>query len=181
MVRRNLSIQKLIARACQDDVAAFGEIYDLFLDKVYHFVYFRVGSREDAEDLTEQIFLKVFKNLKNYHSDGAPFAAWLFRIARNHLTDHYRRRRSQVPLAAAAEVADNQPSPEELTQRQMDQEAVATAIRKLPDNYQEIIILKFIEERENEEISQILQKPVNHVRVLQSRALAKLRQLLNNE
>ncbi len=181
MVRRNLSIQKLIARACQDDAAAFGEIYDLFLDKVYRFVYFRVGSREDAEDLTEQIFLKVFKNLKNYHWDGVPFAAWLFRIARNHLTDHYRRRRSEVSLTAAVEVADSQPTPEELSQRHMDQEAVTAAMRKLPDSYQEIIILKFIEERENGEISQILQKPVSHVRVLQSRALTKLRQLLNNE
>ncbi|MBI3385911.1 sigma-70 family RNA polymerase sigma factor [Candidatus Gottesmanbacteria bacterium] len=172
-------IVTLVARAKAGSKEALGELYDAFISRIYRFVYFRVGKREDAEDVTEQVFLKVYGHIGEYEERGLPLEAWIFRIARNQITDFYRTRRdTEVPLEEAVEVADSHPTPEEETERVLEYEQVLRAIKKLPEQYQEIIILKFIEERDTNEISILLEKPESHVRVLQSRALAKLREVL---
>lgn len=171
--------KELVSRAKAQDTVALGRIYDLFVERIYRFVYVRVGRREDAEDVTEQVFVKVLKNIGNYEERGLPFEAWLFRIVRNLVTDYYRgRRKTFVPLDEAVHVIDPKPKPEEAVSVKLQYEEVLEQIRKLPERYQEIIELKFIEELTNDEISHILKKPVDQIRVLQSRALAKLKTYL---
>ncbi len=171
--------KELVSRAKAQDTVALGRIYDLFVERIYRFVYVRVGRREDAEDVTEQVFVKVLKNIGSYEERGLPFEAWLFRIVRNLVTDYYRgRRKTFVPLDEAVHVIDPKPKPEEAVSVKLQYEEVLGQIRKLPERYQEIIELKFIEELTNDEISQILKKPVDQIRVLQSRALAKLKTYL---
>lgn len=179
-MRRNSTIDHLVARAKAADRSALGELYDALLSRVYRFVYFRVSRREDAEDLTEQVFVRIFEKIRQYDERGLPFEAWVFRIARNMIIDYYRVHHTPlVSLDDALDVPDTRSSPEAQTEVALQMEDVRAALPKLPDAYQEIIVLKFIEERDNEEISAILDKPIDHVRVLQSRAIQKLKILLH--
>ncbi len=177
----NNNLKELVKRVQEGDVEAFGKIYDLLLDRVYRFFYFRVSSKEDAEDLAEGIFMKIWENLKKYNDVGVPFEAWVFRIARNQMTDYYRTRKTNVSIDEALEIKDDNPSVEDIVETNLTKEKVLEALKKLPDTYREIITLKFIEKLENKEICQILDKPVDQIRVLQSRALKALRKVLQNE
>lgn len=173
-------IQKLIKKAGQGNPEAFGKIYAKFLDKIYRFVFFRTGKKEDAEDLTEQIFIKIWEGLRKYKQNQVPFEAWIFRIARNHIIDYYRKNKNHTSLDSAKDLKDGAVGPERIVERKMMHEEVLEKMKLLPGSYQEIIILKFIEEKENTEISAILRKPKEHVRVLQSRALKALRKVMEN-
>ena len=173
-------MQALVEKVQKGDVNAFGEIYDLLLEKVYRFIYFKTGNKEDAEDLTESTFIKIWKSIASYKNTGVPFEAWVFRIARNIVIDHYRTRKQKISLNEELKdtLPDDKELPEDLLHSKMLKEVIFEKMKLLPDNYREIIILKFIEEKDNKEISQILEKPVDHIRVLQSRALTALKKII---
>lgn len=164
-----------IRKAQKGDRDAFGKLYDLFLNRLYRFIYYKVTNRETAEDITEQVFVKMFEKLPTYKETGLPFEAWLFRVARNQVIDFYRTRKHTVSLEKVMEVPDVEPSLIDRVHTTMTMDMVKKALVKLHDSYREILILKFIEDKGNEEISVIVNKPVAHVRVLQSRAIAALR------
>jgi RNA polymerase sigma-70 factor (ECF subfamily) len=179
MRRDTTTIDHIVRRAKAADRSALGELYDALVSRVYRFVYFRVNRKEDAEDFTEQVFVKIFEKISQYDERGLPFEAWVFRIARNMIIDFYRAQKTPVlALDEALDVPDTNVSPETHTETVLQIEMVQKALPKLPDAYREMIILKFIEEYDNDEISVFLDKPVSHVRVLQSRALHKLKELL---
>lgn len=178
-MKQHVDIQILVGKSRAGDTGAFGKLYDLYMDTIYRFVYFRVGRREDAEDITEQVFINMFTAIKRYTDKGLPFEAWMYRIARNKIIDFYRSRKMHVNLETIAEVPDRSPSPEEILLDKYSAEIVKEGLKKIPEQYKEIIVLKFIEEKDNEEISTILDKPVSHVRVLQHRALISLRKALS--
>ena len=173
-------MQALVEKVQHGDVNAFGEIYELLLDRVYRFIYFRTGHKEDAEDLTEHVFIKIWKSIPSYENKGLPFEAWVFRIARNIVIDHYRTKKQNVTLNENLKdtLPDNKETPEDLLHSKMLKEVIFNKIKLLPETYQEIIILKFIEDKDNKEISDILEKPIDQVRVLQSRALKALKILI---
>lgn len=125
--------------------------------------------------------MKMWRGLGNYRADGAPFEAWLYKIARNSVIDYYRRQKFAIPLAAAGQIADRRKTPEETAIESVTREEALGALRKLNADYQEIIIHKFIEERETGEISAIMDKPAGHIRVLQSRALKALRTVISKQ
>lgn len=174
-------IVKLVEQAQKGNIEAFGKIYDALIDRVYRFVYFRTGAREEAEDLTEEIFLKAYKNIRSFEKRNCPFEAWIFRIARNAIIDHYRTKKNHIKLDQVYDLEDDQQQPQEDAENQILYRAVLRQIYKLPDRYQEIIILRFIEGKKTEEIGFILQKPAPHVRVLQSRAIKLLKNLFTDQ
>lgn len=174
-------IKRLVRRAQNGDSEAFGKIYDLLVTRVYRFTLWRVGQREDAEDITEEVFLKAWQALGSYHETGPPFEAWLFRICRNAVIDHYRTKKQTVSLEQVVNLADEQQSLEDKTHQKIQAEAVIRSLAKIKSTYQEIIVLKFIEEKDNDEISIILGKPKDHIRVLQSRALRVLKKVLEDD
>lgn len=173
-------MQALVEKVQQGDKNAFGEIYDLLLDRVYRFIYFRTGNKEDAEDLTETVFIKIWKSIPSYENKGLPFEAWVFRIARNIVIDHYRTKKPNVTLDENLKdtLPDNKETPEDLLHSKMLKETIFNKLKLLPEAYKEIIILKFIEDKDNKEISDILEKPIDQIRVLQSRALKALKKLI---
>lgn len=175
------NLKLLVEEAQSGSSESFGKIYDLLVGKIYRFVYFKIGKKEEAEDLTENIFLKAWENLKSFQDEGLPFEAWIYRIARNLIIDNYRTQKKSVQLDAVMELEDNSLSPLDYTELRLNYESALKALEKLSDSYKEIIILKFIEEKTNEEISNILQKPISHIRVLQNRAIKKLREVLKND
>lgn len=175
-----MDIQTLVHDARSGDREAFGKLYDTFLDAVYRFVFFRVSTREEAEDITEQAFISVFEHIREYKEQGLPFEAWLFRITRNKIIDYYR---SHKPQASLEEIADapGDDNVEHTVEVSLTKEYIMDCVRRLPASYQEIIILTYIEEKTNKEISEFLEKPIAHVRVLQSRAINKLREIAGHE
>jgi RNA polymerase sigma-70 factor (ECF subfamily) len=167
------------------DADAFGELYMLHLDTIYRYVYFRVGNADDAEDLTEQVFLKAWQALPGYEQRGYPFTSWLYRIAHNVVADHYRKaagrpRGPSMDLAPFKDWAEDAGQPAALDQviQAEETEALAAAIVQLSDEQQQVIILRFIEGMSHAEVSDILGKSKGACRVIQHRALATLSRLL---
>jgi RNA polymerase sigma-70 factor (ECF subfamily) len=170
--------QALVQRAAAGDREAFAELYDRFVGKIYRYIYYKVGSKTDAEDLTAQVFLKACEAIGGYQWTGRPFEAWLYRIAHNAVADHFRTRHEALPLHAAAGVRASKESLEELAQRHLNAEALRRVLPQLTDDQQEVVILRFLEEYSVKEIAQIMDRQPGAVRTLQHRALARLCQVL---
>jgi RNA polymerase sigma-70 factor, ECF subfamily len=174
------AVVALVDRAVASrDQAAFGEIYDLYLDKVYRYLYYRTGNHADAEDLAEQTFLKAWQAINRFRWQGKPFLAWLYRLAHNVLVDHQRVRRPTVSLQDEDHPRDvaSEAAVRELAQR-LDAEVLANAVRQLTAEQQQVIILKFIDGLENADIAQVMDKREGAIRALQLRALLTLRRVL---
>ncbi len=171
----------LVKCAITGDTDAFGELYLLHLDAIYRYIYYRVGDTHDAEDLTEQVFLKAWEALPCYEQRGNPFTSWLYRIAHNVVVDHCRRQKPTIPMPPPEKVGWESKHSTSLEQVIEAEEAAAmtTAIAQLPGEQQRVIILRFIEGLSHAEVARILDKSQGACRVLQYRALAALNQLLS--
>jgi RNA polymerase sigma-70 factor (ECF subfamily) len=164
------------------DANAFGELYDLFVERVYRYLYFRTGSHPEAEDLTEQVFLKAWEAIARYRWQGRPFLAWLYRLAHNAHIDHVRAKKPTTSLnnddrpvdvpSAAAAVELN---------RALDADLLARALGELTPDQQQVIVMKFLEGLDNEQIAQTLEKREGAIRALQMRALMSLRRVLEHQ
>ncbi len=171
----------LVERAIAGDADAFGEIYMRHLDAIYRYVYFRVGDANDAEDLTEHVFLKAWEALPGYNQRGNRFSSWLYRIAHNMIIDHHRRQKPMIPMPLLEK--DNWKCPQATALEQMieveEAAALAAAVAQLPEEQQQVIILRFVEGLNHTEVARIIEKSEGACRVIQHRALAALNQLLN--
>lgn len=164
------------------DSDAFGELYDLFVERVYRYLYFRTGSHPEAEDLTEQVFLKAWEAIGRYRWQGRPFLAWLYRLAHNAHIDYVR---SQKPTTSL----NNDDHPVELPSsaaavelsRALDADLLARALGELTPDQQQVIVMKFLEGLDNEQIAQNLAKREGAIRALQMRALMSLRRVLEHQ
>lgn len=164
------------------DPNAFGELYDRFVERVYRYLYFRAGSHPEAEDLTEQVFLKAWEAIGRYRWQGRPFLAWLYRLAHNTHIDHVRTQKPTLSL-------NNDEHPVELASaaaavelgRTLDADLLARALAQLTLDQQQVIVMKFIEGLDNEQIAQTLNKREGAIRALQMRALMSLRRVLEGE
>lgn len=176
----DLEIVALVDRASTShDPEAFGELYDRFLDRVYRYLYFRLGDRVEAEDLAEQVFLKAWEAIPRFRWQGRPFLAWLYRLAHNALVDHLRARRPTTSLDDVERPLD---LPSEraslILNGRLDASILAGAIKQLTPEQQQVILLKFSEDLENAQIARILEKREGAIRALQLRALLSLRRIL---
>ncbi len=136
----------LVKRAVAGDADAFGELYLLHLDAIYRYIHYRVGDASDAEDLTEQVFLNVWKALPGYKQRRGSFASWLYRIAHNVVIDYYRRRKPMARMPPQEEVhwESKQPTPLEQVIGAEEAATLATAIAQLPEDQQQVIILEIL-------------------------------------
>lgn len=170
-------IARLVERAAGGDFRAFGELYSIYLDRIYRYVFYQVKDKMTAEDLTEEIFLKAWKAVKSYKGKGQSFSAWLYRIARNHAIDDLRARGRCTSLEVETTAAVG--NPEQEAEGKLMQRKLLETISYLPPQQKQVIILKFIEGLDNREIEQIMGKNQGAIRVMQMRALATLRQRLD--
>lgn len=174
----NARIEELVRKSQKGDSKAFAELYDVFVPQIYKYIYYKV-KKEDVEDLTETLFLKAWENIRMYKKRSKTnFRSWIYRIAHNLVVDHYRLSREHVPLDTDILSAGGDSNPKETAHEKLNNENLKKAITKLKKPYQQIIILKFINELSNREISVILKKSEGNVRILQFRALKALRQIL---
>jgi RNA polymerase sigma-70 factor (ECF subfamily) len=171
----------LVQRAVEHDAEAFGRLYDMHVDRVYKHIYYRVGNEADAEDLTQQVFLKAWQAIHKYKKTASPFVAWLMTISHNQVVDFYRTRKNKVHLEAEV-LADGPASrPEQTAETSFEQQRLRSAISQLGGDEQQVVILRFIEGLEFAEIASIMKKKEGNVRVILHRALVKLRNMLKRE
>ena len=168
----------LVVRAQGGDGAAFAALYDAFAPRVFRFFRFRVASAELAEDLTQRVFVKMIEQLPKYESRGIPFAAWVFRVARNAWIDEERTARPAVPLDDLAETAAAAEEPHEIAAAAIESEMVRSAIAALPSDQREVIACRFFAGLSCRETAVQMGRSEGSVRVIQHRALAALRQRL---
>jgi RNA polymerase sigma-70 factor (ECF subfamily) len=171
-------IQDLVERARRGDTAAVGALYDAFAPRVYRFFRFRVSADEPAEDLMQRVFLKMVEQLPKYEPRGVPFAAWLFRVARNTWIDDGRSYHATLPLEAMESEPAELGDPEALTEASLDGELIRSAVAALPDDQREVIACRFFAGLTPRETAELMGRSEGSVRVLQHRALAGLRRRL---
>ena len=170
---------ELIARA-RTDKEAFGQLYELYVERIYNYVYYRVGNEADAEDLTSKIFYRAMQHIGRYEDKGVPFSAWLYRIARNLVANWYRdqSRRTIISLDDIAQWQFSGEGPELSAEWEENQEALLAAIRRLPTERQEMLILKFVDRQSNAEIGRIMGRSEGAIKSLYHRTLLSLREEL---
>lgn len=173
---------QLIGRAAGGDREAFGRLYERYALKVFRHIYFLTGDSVLAEDLTAQTFLKALEAIPRYELRGVPFIAWLLRIACNLVINHRKSLKNGVhaQLPEALEATSASYSPEESCQLKVDCEMVWGQVRRLPPEQRTVIVMRFLDDLEYADIARVLNKSVGAVRVIQFRALANLRAMIQD-
>ena len=174
--------KNLIERAIKGEASAFGLLYDKYQPQIYRFIYLKVGHREEAEDLTHQVFLKTWGNIDRYNFQGFPFSSWLYRVARNQVIDFYRTKKANLSLES---INITELKIESFNSGEIDVnpdiERIKKAIHQLNLRQQDVIILRFIEDFSLAEVASILNKTETAVKLIQHRALKKLKKIINHQ
>jgi RNA polymerase sigma-70 factor (ECF subfamily) len=171
----------LIERAKRSDQAACTELYRRSVQPVYRYLAARVNSVDEAEELTQEVFLAALGGIEGLRAVDEPgVLAWLFQIARYKLADALRRRyrRPTAPLEEAELVADRRAGPEDVAQASAEREAVRQALEHLTPEQREVMLCKYVLDFDNERTARHVGKNVNAVNQLHHRALASLQRLL---
>jgi RNA polymerase sigma-70 factor (ECF subfamily) len=173
-----LNEEQVVQRAINGDREAFTRLYDMHFDRIYRYVYVKVHSQAEAEDLTQDVFIKAYEAIKTYKWRDLPFTAWLFRIAHNRIIDHVRKtakeKKTSLDEAGAIPVGD----PVAITEQNYEVHQLKAALEKLPDAQREVASLRFISELSIAEVAVTLGKSEGTVKALQFNAIASLRKLL---
>lgn len=169
----------LMRLAKEGDAEAFAKIYEAYFVPVFRYIYLRIKERQDAEDLAQTVFLKVYQSVSRFEEQNRSPLAYFFTVARNTVIDHWRKKKAvllenpEKEVAETPQVAEN---PEDIVQKNEIANTLQQAIQELTEEQQSVIILKFINELPNKEISSVMQKSEEAIRQLQCRAIKALRQ-----
>ncbi len=178
-------IQALIKRIQQGESDLFGQIFDIFADRIFRFVYLKIGDRENAKDLASETFLGAFQSVNRYKpQSNTKFSTWLFSIAHKKIVNYYRWQKNRKTISLekiSANLVDKSESNLDKINKEQQHQLIIEYLHKLPENLQEILILKFIEELDYSEIQQITGKKQGNIRVLLHRGIKKLREELQKD
>ena len=186
-IRMPLTDLSLVERCRVNDDAAFGEVVARYKAKIYNYVYRMTGSADDAEDLTQEVFIRMYTSIDSFRGQSS-LNTWLFRIAGNLCIDRFRRSKNRTPAysldepvgddAQAREVADETYAPHRLLENVEMAEQIQTALSKLPEKLRATLLLHDIEGMPYEEIAQIAGCPLGTVKSRLFNARMQLRQHL---
>ena len=172
-------VRELVAEAKAGDRRALEELYLLHFDRIYRYLQLSVGNRHDAEDLTNQTFIKMIESIDRFVWRQAPFSAWLFRIAHNLAMDHFRAGRRWQPEEKPAERADAvEASAEDEALRTLGRETVLATMEALSREQRQVLTLKLVFDFSNAEVAATLGKTEGAIKSLQHRAVASLQRQL---
>ena len=177
----------LLQAARAGDSVAYDRIYNLYADRVFRYLYARIGQREVAEDLTADVFVRLLKNLPrfkvNVSRPVASFSAFVYRVAGNLLTDQYRKQkhRDHQDIDDQPFLADRRPEPFAHTAASENSRELMSAMRKLGAEQQAVLLYRFGEEFSVLEVAEIMGKTTGAIKALQHRAIANLRRILTME
>ena len=174
-------LEELAQRTADGEKDAFAEIYGILLDPIYRYLYWNLYSREDAEDLAEEVFLKCLLNIGGYDPKRGTFKAWVFRIAHNLMVDHQRQRGRRGQEELKDEMEDGAPA----VPQSLEEEERARVLRKsldgLPSNQRQVIVMKFFADMNNSEVAKALGRSEGAVNAMQHRALRRLGKILEEQ
>lgn len=159
------------------DSRAFGTLYDQFLERIYRFIYLKTMDRPTAEDLTSQTFMKALEHIRSFDASKGSFSSWIYRIARNTVTDYYRARRSDVVLEDAWGIAQES-TVERDTDTSLHMDRVQKYLKELSSREREIILMRVWGEASYEEIANALGVSEASCKMAYSRGIKKLRELM---
>lgn len=174
------ALKALVMRAKSGDPEAFGELYDRYVTLVYRYVYYRVGGRALAEDLTSETFVRALRRVQSFTWQGKDFGAWLVTIARNLVADHFKSGRYRLEITTA-ELLGPEPveqSPEGAVLARLTNGALLEAVQRLGPEQQECIVLRFLQDLSVSETAKIMGKNDGAIKALQYRAVRSLARLL---
>jgi RNA polymerase sigma-70 factor (ECF subfamily) len=168
---------ELIERA-KGDPNAFSLLYERYVDRIYAYVYYRTGDPRDAEDLTARVFYRALAHLPDFNQTGAPFVAWLYRIAHNLVANWHRdkTRHPELPLDLWLHTPGQEGAPHTQAEAAEAQGKLLDAIRALPADRQQLLLLKFVDGLSNLEIGKILGRSEGAIKSLYHRTLLALRE-----
>lgn len=174
--------EDLLIRRAKYDAEAFGELYERYVDRIYNYIFYRVGDVAEAEDLTARVFYQALGNIGSYKARGVPFIAWLYRIAHNLVANWYRdrSRHKNIRLDDIATLPARGDSPHQRAEQNEEAQILLRAVRRLPARQQQLLILKFSEHLSNEEIGRIMGCTEGAVKALYHRTLVALRKELRD-
>jgi RNA polymerase sigma-70 factor (ECF subfamily) len=176
-------IMKLVEKAQDGDSDAFGRLYDHYSDTVYRYIYYRVGSKATAEDLTSETFLRALRRIGTFTWQGRDFGAWLVTIARNLVADHFKSSRFRLEVTTGDMLDSNETerSPEDSVLEALSNAALMDAVRRLNPQQQECVRLRFLQGLSVAETARIMHKNEGAIKTLQYRAVRTLARLLPSD
>ncbi len=174
--QQSARIEALVDLAKGGDSEAFGQLYDHYADQVFRYIYYRVGNRSLAEDLTADAFVRALRALPRFTWQGSDFGAWLTTIARNLITDHFKSSRTKREFVAEEipDSDDTRDGPEQEALANDASQALMGALRTLPDDQQECLVSRFLLERSIAETAALMNRSPGAIKQLQLRAIRTL-------
>lgn len=170
--------EKLLTCAKNGDSKAISDLYNQYKPIILNYLFHSSGDIHIAEGLTTEVFIRMIKNLPKYKKSKVPFQVWLFKIARNLMIDHYRTTKKYQIVELQENLVSSSESPESDVERNLEVEKLRKAIHKLTSDQSDVIILRFIAEMPISQVAQIMKKSEGAVKMLQSRAIQALYQLM---
>ena len=171
----------LIQLARQGDATACAALYDRHYDAVYRYCYYHVGEAALAQDLASEVFVRMVAGLDTFDVRGRPLLAWLYAIARNLVTDTFRRREQTTVLPLDEVVTASEDTFGRQAERRLLADQLAAALTRLTEEQRQVILFKFVLDHSNAEVAHLMGKSEGAVKSLQHRALAALRRALEEE
>ena len=168
----------LIERVRKGDQDAARTLYERYFDRIYNYVYARLGRAEDAEDLAIDTMTRSLTRLDQFQDQGVAFSSWVYKIAHNATIDHYRRHGKVTLVSLEHATLPQSADPSELAVEQLSNEDLRTALRDLTDEQQQVLILRFFQDLTSAQVAGIMGKSVGAVQALQHRALGSLERAL---
>lgn len=176
-------LKTLVLRARDGDAEAFGSLYDHYVELVYRYVYYRVGTHSLTEDLTSETFLRALRRVRDFHWQGKDFGAWLVTIARNLVADHFKSGRYRLEVCTAELVEPDRPQegPERAVLDAMTNRTLLLAVRRLGSEQQECVVLRFLHGLSVAETALVMGKKPGAIKALQYRAVRSLARMLPDD
>jgi RNA polymerase sigma-70 factor (ECF subfamily) len=176
-----LADESAVVQRAKSDPEAFGLLYECYVSTIYNYIYYRVGNQHDAEDLTARTFHRALNHIGRYVDRGAPFSAWLYRIAHNLVANWHRdqSRRKIISLEDIKLSVQRRKGPDQVAEQQEEKDQLLAVIRRLPSDRQQLLILKFVEGMSNAEIGELMGRSEGAIKSLYHRTLLSLREMFD--
>jgi RNA polymerase sigma-70 factor, ECF subfamily len=180
--QRSLLLQDeegLVRRAQKQDSAAFAQLYEAYFDRIYRYIALRIRNEMEAEDITQQVFMKVLQSISSYKNKGVPFSSWVYRIAHNQVIDFLRQQNKKATVDIdGLPLPDLGDDPQHKMEQEIDIEDLKKATRKLTVAQQEVLSLRFTGELSISQCAEIMGKSEGAIKALQHSAVLALRKAL---
>ena len=171
---------ELVKRAQKGDTAVISALYERYHPTVFRYLYYRVGDKHAAEDLTSEVFIRMMRALPGFQLRSASFQAWLFQIARNLAIDHYRKTSTRDLVQLEDNLVVSGEDVEPSIERKLNSQRLQQALTRLTDDQSDVIVLRFVANMPIAQVAQTLHKSEDSIKGLQRRGLIALREILSD-